>query len=364
MTTRGRNLLAAAMCVVLLIGGCATAAAPGLHRSGGGAASQPDAPAGKYTLTINDAHCHFVNFLQESDGMASLFAVLEEAQVNHIVLFGLPVVKKWDAADGRKPTYYNDNDSKAYYYGLTDVILARAIGKLPAEQARRVHPMICGFNPTDKNAIDHVRRMIEWYPDLWQGIGEILTRHDDLTRMTQEETSRADHPALKAVYELAAERDLPVWVHSNIGTVGLEDPIYLEEMRNAVRDNPRTRFVWCHVGYSRNLKIPTLAQVADDMLNKYPNLWVDLSWVVYESVVAPGGKVDPRWVALIEKYPGRFLIGSDKIGKWATYKAEIRKYEPLLKALKPAVAQAVCADNLWKVLPARVSQPAKATAGR
>ena len=59
-------------------------------------------------------------------------------------------------------------------------------------------------------------------------------------------------------------------------------------------------------------------------------------------------------MALIEKHSDRFMIGSDKIGKFGTYKAEIRKYNPLLQALSPATAQRVSQDNLWKVLPVRV----------
>jgi predicted TIM-barrel fold metal-dependent hydrolase len=338
--------------------------------AGAPAVSQPPRTSGPggadgnhtFAFTINDAHCHFVNFLQESEGLPALLAAMDNSGVNHVVLMGLPLVKKWDAADPKKPTYYNDNDSKAYYYGPTDVILARAVLELPETQRRRIHPMICGFNPTDKNAIDHVRRMMEWYGDLWQGIGEILTRHDDLGRMTEGETARANHPALKPVYDFAADHDLPVWVHSNLGTVGLEQPIYLEEIRSAVKDSPRTRFVWCHAGYTRNLKIPSVTQVVDGLLAENKNLWIDLAWVVYEGTVAPGGAPDPRWVALIEKYPDRFLIGSDKIGAYGTYRAEIRKFDPLLAALKPATAEAIASRNLLQVLPARVAAVRKATA--
>jgi hypothetical protein len=59
--------------------------------------------------------------------------------------------------------------------------------------------------------------MLELSPDFWKGIGEVMARHDDLTALTYGETARADHVALDAVYELAAERDLPVSVHSILG---------------------------------------------------------------------------------------------------------------------------------------------------
>jgi predicted TIM-barrel fold metal-dependent hydrolase len=311
---------------------------------------------------INDAHCHFVDFLQNSEGAKALLKAMDSAGVKHTVIYGLPVVKKWDSFDDDKPLYYTDNDSNTYYYSLTDVILARQILALPKEQQERLHPFICGFNPTDRNAIDHVQRMMEWYPGLWQGIGEILTRKGELTPLTYGETARANHIALDPVYDFAAKNDLPVWVHSNAGSTGIKKPIYLKEISEAVSKHPNTRFVWCHAGYSRGLDIPTLVDDVRKMLEKNKNLWVDISWVTYEQqIVEPGGTINPDWKKLITDFPGRFMIGTDKIGSFinvpegkTTYKQEILKYVPLLKALNPEIARKVAADNLWDVLPKRV----------
>ena len=81
------------------------------------------------------------------------------------------------------------------------------------------------------NGKEHI---LEWYPDFWEGIGEILTRHDDLTALTYGEQARANHIALDPVYIFAAEHDLPVWVHSDISSVWIQEPIYLYEMEEVV----------------------------------------------------------------------------------------------------------------------------------
>ena len=47
------------------------------------------------------------------------------------------------------------------------------------------------------------------------------------------------------------------------------------------------------------------------------------------------------------------LIGSDKVGRFAGYSAEILKYEVLLDALKPETADRVGRSNFLSVLPAR-----------
>ena len=48
------------------------------------------------------------------------------------------------------------------------------------------------------------------------------------------EQARANHIALGPVYIFAAEHDLPVWVHSDISSVWIQEPIYLYEMEEAV----------------------------------------------------------------------------------------------------------------------------------
>jgi len=303
---------------------------------------------------VNDAHLHYVDFLQNTDGMKVLLEAMDQSGVEHVMLNGLPLVKKWDAVDPRKPLYYLADDSRTYWYSAVDVLVARAVKSLAEEDQRRFHPFICGFNPTDRNAIDHVRRMFEWYPDFWEGIGEILTRHDDLTALTYGEQARANHLALDPVYDFAAEEDLPVWVHSDVSSVWVEDPLYLYEMEEAVKNHPKTRFVWAHAGISRRVVVPTLLQELRRMLKAYPNLWVDLSWVVYPMDVAPGGIPDKKWVALVENFPGRFMIGTDKIGHFEDYEETISQYYVFFDALSPETARLVARENFLSILPRRV----------
>ena len=307
----------------------------------------------KYILA--DCHLHFVDFLQGTDGIESALAALDRAGVTDAMLTGMPLVKKWEPLDPRKPLYYLEDDSRAYWYSATDVLVARAVQSLPAASQARFHPFITGFNGTDMNAVDHIERMMEWYPGLWQGIGEVMARHDDLTALTYGETSRANGAPLGRVYDFAADHDLPVSIHSNIGSVWLRDPIYLREIEGGVKSHPRTRFIWCHAGISRRIVIPTLVPELRRMLKTYDNLWIDISWVVFDDIIAPKGQVDPTWVALIEEFPSRFMIGSDKVGHFADYSSEIVKYDRLLDQLQPATAKRVAHDNFISVLPKRVA---------
>ncbi|HWE01585.1 MAG TPA: amidohydrolase family protein [Tepidisphaeraceae bacterium] len=301
---------------------------------------------------MTDCHLHLVDFLQRTDGARAALKAMDQCGVEEAVVSGMPVVKEWPQQEKSRPEYYLDDDSRCYWYSATDVLVAREIQSLSAGQQKRFHPTICGFNGADRNALDHIERMIDWYPGFWQGIGEVMTRHDDLTALTYGTPARADKLALSRVFAFAGKHDLPIFLHSNAGSVWKREPIYLNEVETAVREHPGTRFVWCHAGISRRIEIPTLTQELSRMLGKYPNLHIDVSWVVYETnLLAVDGKPSSRWVALIEAYPDRFLIGSDKVGHFADYPREITKYFTFLDALKPQTARKLARENLLAILP-------------
>jgi hypothetical protein len=313
--------------------------------------AQAPKPAPKYAIV--DGHLHFLNFVQETAGMDAFFKAMDDTGVTESAVIGMAVVKKWDEGDAQRPTYYLDNDSRTYWYSATDFLVARAVLDLPKDRQARLHPFICGFNAADRNAVDHVERMLALYPNFWQGIGEIFLRHDDLTALTYGDTPRATSIAFGRLLDLAAARGLPVLVHSDIGPAWREQPDFLGEMESALRTHPRTRVIWAHAGISRRIVIPNHTGIVSRMLGQYPNLTIDLSWVIFEQELAPGGVLDRRWVSLIEKYPGRFVIGSDTVGVFDQYKPTLQRYYLLLDALQPATARKVAHDNFLALLPAR-----------
>ncbi|HUO81781.1 MAG TPA: amidohydrolase family protein [Gammaproteobacteria bacterium] len=317
-----------------------------------GAGTGPTRPDHRFS----DAHLHFVDYFQESEGMDALFEAMDEARVDHAMLSGMAVKKKWAASEPQKPEYVFGDDAGVYWYGLTDVIVARAVSELPAARRARLHPFISGFNPTDKNAVEHVRRMLEWYPGLWQGIGEVITRHDDLTALIDGEPPRASHAALDPVYTLAAEHALPVLVHSNITSVRIRKPLYLEELESALAKHPRTRFIWAHAGTSaevnRRIDLKFLDKEVERLLGAYPNLWIDLSWSVLDDYLLDGDEdVNRHWIEIIERHPERFMLGSDLLGRFGNMPKKFRAYRALLDALSPECARLVARDNFLSILP-------------
>jgi hypothetical protein len=312
----------------------------------------------KYAIV--DGHLHFLNFVQETAGMDAFFKAMDDTGVVESVVIGMPLVKTWEEAEEKRPTYYLDSDARTYWYSATDFLVAHAIQELPKDKQRRLHPFICGINSADRNAVDHVERMLAIYPDFWQGIGEVFFHHDDLTALTYGATSRPNSKAFDRLLDLAEKHDLPILVHSNIGPAWLEQPSYLGELEEALKNHPRNRIIWAHAGISRRIVIANHTDILRRMLRTYPNLTIDISWVIFEQEIAPNGVLDRKWATLIDEFPTRFDIGSDIVGVFDQYKPTLQRYYLLLDALKPKTAQKLAHDNFLALLPARV----RAQAGR
>ncbi|MCU1783305.1 amidohydrolase [Pseudomonas sp. 13B_2.1_Bac1] len=305
----------------------------------------------------SDAHLHYVDFFQETAGMDKLLKAMADNRIEHVMISGIPVAKKWHEDEPKRPRYYAGDDADAYWYSATDVIVAAAVTKLTPEQRQHFHPFLSGFNPNDKNSAAHIQRMLDLNPGLWQGIGEVFTRHDDLTALTSGDTPRANNEAMTRIYHLAAENDLPVMLHSNITSKRERNPLYLAEVEESLRNHPHTRFIWAHAGTSKEIHrhqvqmdflLPTLSR----LLEAYPNLYIDLSWsMLTPYLLDDADKPRPEWTALVERFPERFMLGSDVVGRFNKLGKEMHRFEPFLDALPEDIAHKVARDNFLAILP-------------
>ena len=131
-----------------------------------------------------DSHLHYLDFLQKTDGFEALAKKMDEVNVPYAVVFGMAMAKQWDENAPNEPAYYLSNDSRCYYYSATDYIMMEDYMALPDNEKSRFFHFISGINPNDRNSASHLRRLLETYPDDIYGIGEIMSRHDDLTALT------------------------------------------------------------------------------------------------------------------------------------------------------------------------------------
>ncbi|MQA53094.1 amidohydrolase family protein [Pseudomonas piscis] len=318
----------------------------------------PLAAAQARDYIYSDAHLHYVDFFQETQGMQALLEAMADNRIEQAMISGIPVAKKWHEDEPKRPRYYAGDDAGAYWYSATDVLVAAAVKQLPVEQRRRLHPFLSGFNPNDKNSAAHIQRMLDLDPGLWQGIGEVFTRHDDLTALIDGDTPRANNEAMAKVYRLAAKHDLPVMLHSNITSKRERNPLYLAEIEEPLGQHPQTRFIWAHAGTSAEIhrhqeRLEFLLPTLERLLERYPNLYIDLSWsLLTPYLLDEQGTPRREWLRLVERYAERFMLGSDVVGRFDKLGRELHGFDGFLDALPAEVARKVAHDNFLAVLPA------------
>lgn len=309
-----------------------------------------------YSGHISDDHIHFVDFTQQTDGFTSLINAMNKAKVSNAVVCGLPLIKMWDNNTTEQPIYYLDNDSKLYYFSLTDEIVANAYERLSVEDKKRIHPFLNGFNPNDKNSLAEVQLMIKLHPNVWQGIGEIITRHGVLSNLIEGDTPKANSAALDLIYNFAAQNKLPILLHSDAGTMWVPQdssfaslPIYLSELTDALKKHPNTLFIWAHAGLDRDMKVNNYPSIVIKLMEKYKNLYIDISGFALPYIVQDD-QTEQQWIALINRFPTRVILGTDTLGHFSDYENKISAYNTLLDKLSPAVAANVANNNLMNIL--------------
>ncbi|WP_166459390.1 amidohydrolase family protein [Amycolatopsis pithecellobii] len=294
-----------------------------------------------------DAHVHAVDFLQQPASAGELLRGMDAAGVDRAVLFGLPVKKKWPSNEPRRPHYYLDGNSPCYYFSLTDEIIASLAAELPRD---RFAATLCGFDPTDQVAVDHIQLVWERH-DCWRGLGEIMLRHDDLTNLTHGENPSAAHPALDSVFAFAADQDCPVAVHHDSSSPGRPgEHEYVGQLDRMLTRHPGTTTIWCHAGVSRRVEPRRQHEVVEHLLDEHPRLHIDVSWQLLDLVLSDDGTPSPEWTKLITRHPDRFVLGTDLLGRpenWSELTIPLRR---LLDALPGPARDAVGAGNalrLW-----------------
>jgi hypothetical protein len=110
--------------------------------------------------------------------------------------------------------------------------------------------------------------------------------------------------------------------------------------------------IWAHGGY-------TPLVLAERMLTRHPNLVYELSartWPIHPrspdyTILRDGNAVWPAWIDLIERMPGRFVVGTDASLRSAeSDRARIGSVQNFLNQLQPEVRRTVASGNLMRLV--------------
>jgi hypothetical protein len=132
---------------------------------------------------------------------------------------------------------------------------------------------------------------------------------------------------VKRTVEFAVEKNLYLHAHADD-----------EALEILFAHNPNARIIWAHTGFS------TPAEKVAAYLERYSALWCELS---YRYGITAGGKLTPEWKRLFERYPDRFLLGSDTWinERWDSYGSIMADYRSWLAQLPQGVAEKIAFRN-------------------
>ncbi len=347
--TWGLELLLAA-----LFAATSVCTAPGFRAAEAGVASTVQQAEETPDYALNDVHFHLTNYTQKGPPVHDFLQIMGN-QVGRVALFGIPLQQKWDyyVSGQRAPGYYLHSSARLYYYSFVDAMIAEAYLGLSPGQRERFDPMITGFNPTDMYAVDHIRRVLLTYPGVFSGIGEFTVHKEFVSAKVAGHAASLTNPALDAILELAGEVGLVAILHNDIDIVYPPEgaaPVYLGQMTALLKAHPDTTIIWAHTGLGRVVRPPKEHLVILDSLlgdPAYAHVYFDISWDEVAKYVTQDAEATRAWADLINRYPERFLFGTDAVAPQDQegYLKTYRDYEPLWAMLDARASTLVRKEN-------------------
>ena len=313
----------------------------------------------------HDSHVHLTSYVQEGTDIRDYLKIMGD-KVGRSTLFGLPLQQKWSYlnSEDRAPTYYLHSDAHLYYYSFNDAMMAHEYNKLTEEQKERFDPMITGFNPTDMYAVDHIKRVLRMYPNTFVGIGEFSIHKEFVSAKISGEAASLENKALDHIMDFVAESGLVALLHCDIDVPFGEKspkPAYARQMYKLLKRHKDATIIWAHMGlgrivhpHTRELKNaegernPGHLEIIEYALKdkELDNLYYDISWDQVAKYIIASPESLQRTADLINKYPDRFLFGTDNVApKAETYYSVYEMYQPLWDILTEEARHKILIGN-------------------
>jgi hypothetical protein len=165
------------------------------------------------------------------------------------------------------------------------------------------------------------------------GFGEMTAEHFSMDDHHPYETAPPDHPLFLRLADLAAEYGMPIDLHMEAVSEPMAMPKMfsvppnpakltpnIEGFERLLAHNRKAKIIWVHLGWC-NTGHRTVA-LTRELMADHPNLYISLrvaagkkkKKVVNDTFPFDSeSKLRKEWLALIESYPDRFIIGSDEI---------------------------------------------------
>lgn len=276
-------------------------------------------------LSVVDSHLHFRPFGGPSIPFQEMTSYLQKAGILFANIYGIGQTLNIDSGC----TYYKDCPGVSVTPSIkNDLVNAANYMHYPTDDAHLVLSMTF-FDLANPEDIDEMIGVFDKeYPEKFRWAGEVNLVKQALYDNHHEPADKKDIKNWASFMKILRERSAPINIHSDLGSDN--NPLeHLGLMEHVLALYPENKVVWAHMGLSKELVSMNPEQhisILSRMLEKYENLYLDLSWRVLEDNYF--SKHREVYVSFINNYSDRFIAGTDFVA------AATKSYEDYLEDLK------------------------------
>ena len=260
--------------------------------------------------SVVDTHLHFRPFGGPAIPFPEVVSFLERTGVLFVNVYGigqrLPV--------GSSCTYYLDCPGTSVRPTLTNDFANAADYVTQAPDG--VHMTLSMTFPDlsrPESILPGMQLLEKEHPGTFTWMGEVNLVKQALFNNGHRPVPPAKIPEWAAFMTVLRERNIPLAIHADLGN-DREPTRYLPLIEEVLRLYPDNKIIWLHMGLSKELANMDAGQhirVMQTLLDRYPDLMVDISWRVADDhyFSKPGKRA--AYVSFLNQNSERVLPGTD-----------------------------------------------------
>lgn len=274
--------------------------------------------------SVVDSHVHFRPFGGAAVPFHELNEYFNKTGVLFVNIYGVGQILPVDSSC----TYYLDCPGTPALPSLkNDFVNAANYLEFGSKGVHMTLSMTFPDLAKPENIIELIRLYDKEYPKLFKWVGEVNLIKQALLDNNHEPATKESIEKWSEFMRLLKDRNIPINIHSDLGN-DAEPTKFLHLMQYVLKLYPNNKIIWAHMGLSKELLTIAPAkhiQIMKSMLNKNPNLMLDISWRILEDTYL--SKYRDLYVAFLNEYSDRILSGTDFVASrnknFEVYRSEL-----------------------------------------
>jgi predicted TIM-barrel fold metal-dependent hydrolase len=278
-----------------------------------------------YTAIV-DSHIHFRAFGGESIPFTELNDYFNKSGVLFANVYGIGQILPTDSPC----IYYLDCPGTPALPSIKNDFVNAA--NIVEHKPKNVHLTLSMTFPdlaSPENIVDMIHLYDKEFPQLFKWMGEVNLIKQALLANHHVPATRENIERWADFMAILKKRGIPINIHADLGN-NAEPTKFLSLMEYALSLYPDNKVVWAHMGLSKeltNMKPAEHIRIMQSVLDKYPNLMLDISWRVLYDTYFSKPEASVLYVEFFNKNSKRILPGTDFVAsrkkQYATYQEEL-----------------------------------------